>query len=207
MEADLFDTDYTDGKSYYIDISAIPLGTSYTFHFAANDTLGDWSETSEIDAPDVVQRTGILTAFDETVDYSDNAFLNASLMEGGTPIAGEDVAFYVDVNNNGIYEAGELVGSGATLADGSVSLVFTSTLALGTYDFIARYLGSGDYDDDDDEAFLFINAKQATLIAVSDFTEEGETTSLNATLFDDDGAPILGEKVGFWRRPLEPFME
>ena len=40
-EVDPLDINYADGKSYYINISGISLGTAYTFHFAANDSIGD----------------------------------------------------------------------------------------------------------------------------------------------------------------------
>ena len=195
-EVDTLDMDYTDGKSYYLEITSIPLGTSYTFHFAANDTLGYWAvETPEIDAPDVVQRTATLTAMDESVEYSDAAYLNASLMESGTPIAGEDVEFYIDLNDNGMYEPVELIGSATTLGDGRVSLVYSAYLVPGTYYFTAVYVGSGGFDVNDSYAQLTIVPKPATLTAVSRIAEEDELISLSATLQDSDGTPIAGEGV------------
>lgn len=195
-EVDTLDMDHSDGKSYYIEITAIPLGTSYSFHFAANDTLGNWAiETPEIDAPDVLQSSATLTALDETVEYSDTAYLNATLMESGTPIAGENIEFYIDMNNNGFYEPGELVGSATTLADGRVSIMYSTYLVPGAYNFTAVYIGSGGFDVNDSYAQITIAPKPASLTAVSRIAEEDEVISLSATLLDSDGNPIAGEGV------------
>lgn len=198
-DADSSDTDYTDGKLLYINISAIPVGSSYSFHFAANDTIGDWAlEPPEIDAPDVLPRSATLIAFDETVEYSDNAFLNATLIENSNPIAGEDVAFYIDIDDNGIYEEWELAGAGTTFGDGSVSVTYAAYHAPDTYDFNAVYIGSANYVVDDDEALLIINAKQASLTAINGVAEKGQTTSINAAIEDNDGDPIAYEQVAFY---------
>jgi hypothetical protein len=195
-ELDALDMDYTDGKQYFIEITAIPLGTSYSFHFAANDTLGNWAvETPEIDAPDVLQRAATLTALDETVEYSDVAYLNATLMESGTPIAGEDIEFYIDLNDNGIYEPGEVIGSATTLGDGSVSVMNSAYLVPGTYNFTAVYIGSGGFDINDSYAHVTIIPKPASLTAVSRIAEENEVISLSSTLMDIDGNPVAGEGV------------
>ncbi|UCF07811.1 MAG: DUF2341 domain-containing protein [Thermoplasmata archaeon] len=197
-EADPIDMDFTDGKSHYLNISGLPPGTAYIFHFAANDTLGSWaSETPEIDAPDVLQRSATLTALDETVEYSDDALLAAILMESGTPIAGEDVAFYIDMNHNGMYEPGELVGSGTTLADGSISVTYSAYLVPDTYNYTAVYTGSGGFIVEDGEASLTVDPEQASLTARNYVVEEGEVVALNATLKDFDGQLVAGEQVDF----------
>lgn len=198
VEFDSTDTDYTDGKAYYINISSIPLGTSYTFHFAANDTLGHWAlETPEIDAPDVLERTATLTALDETAKYSDIAFLNATLMGNSNPIAGESIAFYVDINDNGEYEAGELAGIGQTLADGTVSVNYLIMLAPGVYSYLATYLGTL-YSVPNDNALLTVIPKPAAIILPSRITEEGQGVTLNATLSDEDITGVAGQKIEFY---------
>jgi hypothetical protein len=59
LEIDALDTNYFDGKLYYLNTSGFSLG-SYTFHFAANDSIGDWVETG-IFGFDVVNRVPTLT--------------------------------------------------------------------------------------------------------------------------------------------------
>lgn len=46
MESDPSDTNYLDGKLYYYTITDLTKG-SYTYHFAANDSEGDWNENTE----------------------------------------------------------------------------------------------------------------------------------------------------------------
>jgi hypothetical protein len=199
IEQDVSDLVYFDGKLYYINISAIPAGTSYTFHFATQDTFGNWAnETPEIYAPDILPKPATLTAFDETTKYSDEADLTAILMENSTPLESEEIAFYIDINGNGFYEAAELIGEGITLADGSVSVVNRTYLAPGTYDFTAVYMGSDNYDINDANALLIINAKDALLTAQSEVAEEDEITTLSALLMDEEGNLIADEQVAFY---------
>ncbi len=198
FEADPLDMDYSDGKIYYFDITGIPLGTYYTFHFAANDTIADWAiVTSEIDAPDVQQRTATLTSFDKTVEYSDNIILNATLTENGTPVAGADVAFYIDINNNGIYEAGEFVGTSQTLINGTVSLSYTAMIVPGAYSYISSYQGTG-YVVSNSTAALVVNQKPAAITAQDNLIEEGGSVTLNAILEDEDGGSLSNQNVEFY---------
>lgn len=199
IEQDISDLVYFDGKLYYVNITAIPAGTSYTFHFAAQDIMGLWgNETPKIDGPDILPKLALLTAFDETTKYSDEADLTAILMDNSTPLEGEEISFYIDINGNGFYEAAELVGEGISLSDGSVSVVNRTYLSPGTYDFTAVYVGSGNYDVNDAKALLIINAKDASLTAQSEVAEEGETTALSALLMDEDGNLIADEQVTFY---------
>jgi hypothetical protein len=199
MQLDNADTVFADGKIYYINISTIPAGISYTFHFAANDTMGLWgNETLETDAPDILPKSAMLTAYNETTKYSNDAYLTAVLMENSTPIEGENIAFYIDINDNEFYEAAELVGEGITLADGSVSFINRTYLAPGTYDVATVYVGSGNYHVNNGKALLIINAKKASLTAQNEVAEEGETTTLSAMLIDEDGNLIAEEQVAFF---------
>jgi hypothetical protein len=78
------DLDYRDGKLYYINLSGFINGTSYSYHFAANDTRGLWNETSEflgptilntpptLSDPDLIPGIGnVSTPFNFTVNYTD----------------------------------------------------------------------------------------------------------------------------------------
>jgi hypothetical protein len=197
-EIDPLDIDYTDGKSYYVNISAIPLGTTYTFHFAANDTIGYWAaETPEIDAPDVLSRPATLTAFDETVKYSDDTILSAVLMENSNPIAGENVAFYIDINDNGIYDIAELVGMNLTLADGTVSISYAAMLAPDVYNFTVAYLGTL-YSAPNSTATLDVDPKPAAINTHDQLVEEGQSVTLNATLEDEDGSSLSNQSIEFY---------
>lgn len=84
IEADPLDTDYTDGKDYYYTYTGFVMGL-YTFHFAANDSRGEWHETDEILLPEVLNTPPTLgpynldptvgiagtTVFTYTVIYTD----------------------------------------------------------------------------------------------------------------------------------------
>ncbi|UCF07812.1 MAG: DUF2341 domain-containing protein [Thermoplasmata archaeon] len=196
-EIDPSDTDYMDGKSYYVILSGIPTGTSYTFHFAASDTLGRWApETPEIDAPDVHERNATLTSYDKEVKYSDNVLLNATLMQDGAPIAGEDVEYYIDVNDNAIFEPGELVGVSQTIADGSVSLAYPAMLVPGVYSYITVYPGVL-YNVPNSTATLVVEPKPAAITAYDNIIEEGQSVILNATLEDEDGNSLPNQSIEF----------
>ncbi len=198
IEINSSDIDYTDGKEYYLN-TTLTSGL-YSFHFAANDSLGLWAiETTEIDAPDVIPKHGILYVVDLTEEYSDEIHLNATLLDDfNNPIPDENVVFYIDVNKNGSYETGEFAGVGTTLADGSVSLIYTSNLSVGTYYFTAVYVGSGDFVVDDGEAILTIVAKGARLTATGDVVDEGQDIYLTAVLIDNESDPIGNEQVAFY---------
>jgi hypothetical protein len=198
VEVDSSDTDYTDGKEYYYN-TTLSSGL-YSFHFTANDLLGMWAlETIEINAPDIIPKHGMLDAIDYTGEFSDEIFLNATLLDDDTdPISNENVAFYIDVNKNGLYEAGEYAGAGTTQADGSLSVIYTTHIAAGIYNFKAIYIGSGDYVVENDEALLIINTKQAVLTAISDVVDVGEDIYLTALLVFNGINPIANEQVEFY---------
>jgi len=78
------DLDYKDGKLYYINLTGFVNGTSYSYHFAANDSKGLWNETSEFsgptisNTPPILSDTGLIpdignvsTPFNFTVNYTD----------------------------------------------------------------------------------------------------------------------------------------
>jgi rubrerythrin len=198
VEVDPSDTDYMGGKEYYYN-TTLTSGL-YSFHFAAIDLLGMWAlETTEINSPDVIPKQGYLEAIDYTAEFSDEIYLNATLFDNvNNPISDENVAFYIDENKNGIYEAGEFVGAGTTLADGNVSVIYSIHIVPGIYNFKAIYIGSGDYVFNDDEALLIIYAKGATLTAISDIVEEDEVVSLTAILINIHSNPIPFEQVEFF---------
>ena len=198
VEVDPSDTDYTDGKEYYLNMTL--TSGFYSFHFEANDSLGlSAIETTQISAPDVIPKHGVLIPVDSIEDISDEIYLTATLLDDlSNPISDENVAFYIDVNKNGIYEGGEYAGLGTTLADGSVIVNYTGDLPPDTYNFTAIYVGSGDYIIDDGVSLLTIIAKQATLTAIGDIVDEGEVIYLTAILMDIDGNPIVNEQVDFY---------
>ncbi|UCE36959.1 MAG: hypothetical protein JSW00_15905 [Thermoplasmata archaeon] len=45
------DLDYTDGKWYYFNRTGFKRGTNYTFHFAAEDPFGTWTESESRNRP------------------------------------------------------------------------------------------------------------------------------------------------------------
>jgi hypothetical protein len=53
-EVDVMDTNYTDGKWYYVNLSGFLRGSNYTFHFAAKDPGGVWSIGDTINGPLVI---------------------------------------------------------------------------------------------------------------------------------------------------------
>ncbi|UCE36268.1 MAG: DUF2341 domain-containing protein [Thermoplasmata archaeon] len=198
MEANTSDSDYTDGKEYYYNMTL--SAANYSFHYASNDSMGLWApDTSTINSPNVSPKHGILYAIDSLVEFSDAIQLNSRLLDDDfQPIQGQNVAYYIDINKNGILEAGEFVDQGVTQSDGSISVIYSSYLDIGIYNFTVLYVGSGDYDIEDDEAQITINPKQATLKSVITVVEVGETASINATLIDDMGNPIGDQQVVFY---------
>jgi hypothetical protein len=198
LEVDPLDTNYVDGKEYYFN-STLPSG-SYSFHFAAEDILGNWAlETMEIPDPVVSTRPGILDIEDYTREYGDALFLNASLVDNlGNPISGEDVSFYIDLNLNGIFEPQELEGIGTSSGIGEISYYYPSMISRGVYNYTAIYSGSGNYTVAADEAYITINPKPATLTASTAFVDTGKTAFLNATLIDNNGNPVINEQVALY---------
>ena len=197
-EANISDTNYVDGKEYYYTV-ILNAGT-YSFHFAANDSLGMWAlETPEINAPEVQPKHCSLYAIDGIEIYGNDVQLNARLLDDDfNPIQGENVAFYIDLNKNGIYKTGELIDEDATLSDGRIFVTFTTQLPVGNYNFTVIYIGSENFIVENDEAILTIDPKPATLTACINIEEVGETTNLNAELTDIDGNPIENEQVIFY---------
>jgi hypothetical protein len=198
METNPFDNDYSNGKEYYYNMTL--SSGSYIFHFAANDSMGQWAiETTPINAPYVSPKPATIFPIDSVSEFSDPIQLNARLLDDEyNPIQDENVAFYIDINNNGIYEIGEFVEEGVTLSDGSISVTYTSYITVDTYNFTAIYNGSEDYTVEDGVAQLTINPKAATLTAIIDVVEVGETATLTATLIDSDYNLIENEEVEFY---------
>jgi hypothetical protein len=84
VESDSGDSDYTDGKRYYANLTGFVYGTSYPYHFAANDTKGFWDITPQytdlqiINCPPTLSNPAIdlpsgnaSTTFTYTVTYTD----------------------------------------------------------------------------------------------------------------------------------------
>ncbi len=74
MEVDPSDIIYSDGKEYYYQITGLSKG-SYSCHFAANDSEGEWTETAEVLLPQVLNTvpqilTNNVLFIDEDVFYS-----------------------------------------------------------------------------------------------------------------------------------------
>jgi predicted RNA-binding Zn-ribbon protein involved in translation (DUF1610 family) len=197
-EVDSLDTDLTDGKKYYYNTTL--SNGSYSFYFSANDSLGLWAlDTPEVFGPSVSPISGILDIMDITEEYSDDITFYATLFDyQNNPISGENVSFFIDLNNDGIYDSGELIGYGNTLFDGSISVVLSIDIECGTYNYSAVYKGSDDYQVDDAEAQIVINPKPATLTTKSEVANVGTTIFLNATLLDSEGDPIANEPVLFY---------
>jgi hypothetical protein len=197
-EVDPFDTDYTNGKKYYYNVTL--SNGSYSFYFSANDSLGLWAlDTPEIFAPVVSPISGVLDIMDIAEEFSDEINLYATLFDyQSNPISGENVSFFIDLNNDGIYDSGELIGYGNTLFDGSISVVLSMDIESGTYNYSAVYMGSDDYIVMDDEAQIVINPKHATLTTQSNVANVGTTIYLNATLLDSEGDFVANEPVLFY---------
>lgn len=83
-EVDPGDTDYTDGKFYYANLTGFDYETSYSHHFAASDSIGFWVETAELGGPFIINIPPSLsnptinfdtgnasTSFTYTVTYTD----------------------------------------------------------------------------------------------------------------------------------------
>ncbi|UCE36269.1 MAG: DUF2341 domain-containing protein [Thermoplasmata archaeon] len=197
-QSDPLDNDYTDGKEYYYNTTLYPGNFSY--YFTACDSLGLWAQvTATIDGPDVLPRPGVIDIADNLVEYDEDISLTGTIDDyEGKPVMGESVAFYIDLNNNGLYEAGELVGEDITLADGRVTIVYTINIDEGTYDYKAVYTGSDNYSMDYAEALLIIDPKQATLTALNNIADMEETALIIATLTDDDDNPIPNQQIEFY---------
>ncbi|UCE36686.1 MAG: putative Ig domain-containing protein [Thermoplasmata archaeon] len=78
------DDNYTDGNLYFINLTGFVNGTSYSYHFAANDSKGLWNYTDPFNGPYVYNTPPVLsdwgldppegyasTGFNFTVKYTD----------------------------------------------------------------------------------------------------------------------------------------
>ena len=74
LEVNQLDSVYSDGKEYYYNSSGFSVG-SYTFHYAANDTMGDWVESIALQF-DVLDRNPILSngVVSQTSGFMDTMF-------------------------------------------------------------------------------------------------------------------------------------
>jgi rubrerythrin len=198
-ETNSSDMDYTDGKTYYINFSGLPVG-SYSYHFAATDSQGLWAnETPEVSNPTVLPIDGFITVIDFTEEYSDDIQIIATLLDNNyQPISGESISIYIDLNDNGTYEPSELVGINQTDSFGTIEVTFSQDIIPGNWQYVAFYEGSINYSVTESEAEITIIPKQATLLAVSDDVEKGDITELTALLVDIDGNRIGDEIVAFY---------
>jgi hypothetical protein len=62
-ELDLGDTNYTDGKIYYVNLTGLVNGTDYSYYFRARDSLSPWTQTLTFPGPFVLNSPPILTNF------------------------------------------------------------------------------------------------------------------------------------------------
>jgi hypothetical protein len=133
IESDSLDLDYTDGKEYYLNTSGFPLG-SYTFHFAANDSVGFWVETGTFGF-DVINRVPILSLpnvnpglgylasdFNFTVTYTD--------LDNQVP-----GRITVNISGAGVYDLIESDSLDMDYTDGKEYYLNTSGFSLGSYTF------------------------------------------------------------------------
>jgi hypothetical protein len=198
-EIDPLDTDYSDGKLYYYNISNLPVG-SHSFHFAANDSQGFWAnETPEITNLEVLPIDASILISDIIIEYSDDFQITATLLDNKIQaISGEFVSIYIDFNRNGIYEPTELLGNNQTDSNGSIVIDYTDNIIPGIWKYWAIYNGSINYLVADAEAEITIDPKPASLLAVSNDVETGELVDLSALLIDFDSNQIEGENVAFY---------
>jgi hypothetical protein len=133
LEIDSLDTNYFDGKMYYLNLSGFSLG-SYTFHFAANDSQGYWVETGTsgfdvinqvptLNVPLVNPTLGYLASdFNFTVLYTD--------LDDLTP-----GRITVNISGLGVYDLLELDIFDATYSDGKLYYLNLSGITLGSHTF------------------------------------------------------------------------
>jgi hypothetical protein len=198
VEVEPSDIEYSDGKKYCYNTTL--SNGSYSFYFSANDSLGLWAlDTPEVFAPFISPIQGVLDITDIEEEYSDEITLYATLFDyQNNPISGENVSFFIDLNNDGIYDSGELIGYGNTQFDGSISVVFPMNIEIGDYNYSAVYTGSDDYQVMEVKAHIIINPKSATLTTKSEVVNVGTTIFLNATLLDSEGDFVANEPVLFY---------
>jgi len=84
LSIDPGDSEFRDGKLYYINLTGFINGTSYSYHFAANDSESLWNETSELLGPTILNTPpafsdpglvpsigNVSTSFNFTINYTD----------------------------------------------------------------------------------------------------------------------------------------
>jgi hypothetical protein len=92
FELDPNDTNNTDGKWYYLNMSNFARGTNYTFHFAAEDPTGLWVESETKDGPFVLNsEPRIITSNDQGAE--------------------EGLLYYVDYEAEDLEDTGNLIWS------------------------------------------------------------------------------------------------
>ena len=74
VDVDSLDVNYSDGKEYYYNASGFSIGI-HDFHFATNDTFGNWTETITLQF-EVVNIVPVLSFFqvNPTMGYNDTWF-------------------------------------------------------------------------------------------------------------------------------------
>ncbi len=140
IEVDPLDTDYSDGKDYYYNTSDFSVG-QYSFHFAANDTNGNWNESSILifevlnrepllSLEQVIPTTGYIdTWFNFTVTYSD--------LDNHAPYN-----ITVNITGVGIYDLIEFDTLDTIFSDGKEYYYNISGFVLGSYTF---HFAANDY--------------------------------------------------------------
>ena len=142
------------------------------------------------------------TVFVKIIDdarYSDNVDLRAELTTStGTAIEGKTLNFYVDLNGDGSYGTGEMVGSAVTGADGWTTLPFTVSMAQGVYSTKVDFTGSEPYLPSFGSSRIMV-FPEVTILTYSGDTSGlyGDSVTLKATLTDDEGNPIADKTLAF----------
>jgi hypothetical protein len=74
LQSDPLDLDYSDGKTYYLELAGFSIG-QYSFHFAANDSTGYWVESANRQF-DVINRAPSLSSASVTPGsgFNDDSF-------------------------------------------------------------------------------------------------------------------------------------
>lgn len=109
--------------------------------------------------------------------------------EDGNPLGGEPVTFYV---------GDAAVGSGRADGDGLVDTTLALGRPAGTYDVVARFAGDATTGKARARTTATVTVETTRFAPLAVARPSATTRTVTATLLDDDGTPVAGQRVDFW---------
>lgn len=156
----------------------------------------DQADTDHDGVGDVAQ-TSLAASGAAAVDGATTLKARLVTTFGGSPLAGKTVAFTIDANGDGTYDAAtEPHGTAVTDATGWATLPLTFDLPAGDLAFKASFEAADGYVTSSDTAAL--TARLSTSMSAQGYAgNAGDTVTFRARLTDSSAGPIEGKTLTF----------